>query len=760
MKSLFCTLALLSLFSPVFAQVSHPSDGVVYDRNQVSKIEILIHPDSLAFILDPSNASSNHEFPATLIFSNATLADTLTNIGFRLRGNTSRQADKKSFKISVNSFSSGRRYQGFKDFNLNGEHNDPSISRARIAWEFASAEGIACSRSVHSELYINGDYKGLYLNTEHINNDWLKLRFGTNTGNLYKCTYPANLRFISNNPDDYKLSKSNGERVYELKTNEDVDDYSKLALFIDVLNNTPQSQLLCSLDSIFNIESYLRSLAFEVIMGHWDNYSFNQNNYYLYENPETGKIEYIPYDIDNSMGIDWFGIDWASRDVNNWQNSGQNFPLSDRLLSIPALEEIYQYYLRDYATKIGSSTQLSRVDSIKSQINSYAYADTFRSLDYGFDINDFDQSFTSSQANQHVKKGIKPYLNTRSSSALTQLGSFDVSPIIHAPIADLRSSPGQIVFKALVHDESLSGVTCNYRLNAGVNQSIILYDDGLHNDGQSNDGIYGNAINKPASGVITYQLTAIDNLGKQTTKPCTANKLSFRLLGDLLINEFMADNDNTIADNNGEYKDWIELYNNSTDSIFLADYYLSDNASTPLEWQLPAEYLKAGEFALFWASSDTTAGDYHTSFGLSKGGEEILLSKSRNGQMDTADFISFGAQTKDQSFGRSYDASPNWITFSVPTPDATNGTFGLDDSHLNLNFHVYPNPYTQSFYLENVYKNTLVFQLSDLAGRTIMEGKLAPTATIRISDFTAAGPRILRIYTGEKELMYRLMIKN
>tara|TARA_R110002050_G_scaffold94194_1_gene196200 strand:- start:12965 stop:15247 length:2283 start_codon:yes stop_codon:yes gene_type:complete len=759
MKSLLSSLVFLFLHTLSYAQVAHPLDGPLYDRNEVSKIEILIDTDSLAVILDPANASSDHEFPATLIFTNGNLNDTITNIGFRLRGNTSRQADKKSFKVSINSFTSGRRYQGFKDFNLNGEHNDPSISRARIAWEFASAEGIASSRCVHSELYINGEYKGLYINTEHINNDWLSHRFGNNTGNLYKCTYPANLQFISNNPSDYKLTKNNGERVYELKTNEDIDDYTKLAQFIDILNNSPQNQLVCRLDSVFNIENYLQTLAYEVIMGHWDNYSFNQNNYYLYENPQSGKMEYIPYDIDNSMGVDWFGIDWATRDVNNWHNAGQNFPLADRLLAVSALKDVYKYYLRDYATKIGSNSFSIRIDSIKNQINSYAYTDTFKSLDYGFSNSDFDQSFTTNQANQHVKKGIKSYLNTRSSSALNQLGSFDVAPIIHSPQADVNSLPGQIIFKAFIVDESLSNATCNYSLSGGASQSIILYDDGLHNDGQANDGIYANAISKPTSGNISYQITASDTQGKQSTKPCTAKSINIRLLGDLVINEFMADNDNTIADNNGDNNDWIELYNNSSDSIFLGDYYLSDNASTPFEWQLPAEYLAAGYFTIFWASSDTTAGIYHTNFGLSKGGEEIILAKNTNGQVDTADLITFGAQSSDISYGRSYDASPSWISFSVPTPNASNGSLSLEAIKGSLNFSVYPNPYSQSFSLYNSNAADMHYKLLDLRGSVLRSGKIASGTSVSINDESAAGLRILALSLNGEAILQYLLIK-
>jgi hypothetical protein len=58
----------------------------------VAVVRITIHPDSLAAILDPANADSDHEYPATMVFENSRLNDTLANVGFRLRGNTSRDS--------------------------------------------------------------------------------------------------------------------------------------------------------------------------------------------------------------------------------------------------------------------------------------------------------------------------------------------------------------------------------------------------------------------------------------------------------------------------------------------------------------------------------------------------------------------------------------------------------------------------------------------------------------------------------------------
>lgn len=53
-------------------------------------------------------------------------------------------------------------------------------------------------------------------------------------------------------------------------------------------------------------------MTVQIFCDDWDGYIYNKNNFYLYHNTLTGKIEYLPYDVDNTFGIDWFGIDWSA----------------------------------------------------------------------------------------------------------------------------------------------------------------------------------------------------------------------------------------------------------------------------------------------------------------------------------------------------------------------------------------------------------------------------------------------------------------
>ena len=98
----------------------------------------------------------------------------------------------------------------------------------------------------------------------------------------------------------------------------------------------------------------------------------------------------------------------------------------------------------------------------------------------------------------------------------------------------------------------------------------------------------------------------------------------------LVINELMASNDTIIRDPQGQYDDWIEIYNYGTDAIDLGGMYLTDNLSAPTKWQFPANNstlttIPAGGYLLVWADNDTADYGLHANFKLDAGGEEIGL---------------------------------------------------------------------------------------------------------------------------------------
>jgi uncharacterized repeat protein (TIGR02543 family) len=144
----------------------------------------------------------------------------------------------------------------------------------------------------------------------------------------------------------------------------------------------------------------------------------------------------------------------------------------------------------------------------------------------------------------------------------------------------------------------------------------------------------------------------------------------------LCINEFQAWNWNTRADENGDYEDWIELYNSSASPINLAGYTLTDDPAAPKKWTFPPVSIGANGFMLVWASNKNrvvTGYPLHTNFRLENQGEFIGLYNPFGVPVDSA---TFGPQNQDASYGRKPDGSGAWVFFATPTPNAPNSTAG------------------------------------------------------------------------------------
>lgn len=154
----------------------------LYDDTHVARIDITINPAFLAYMYANPLSDSMHQ--ATFKFQNNHINETVESIGFRLRGNTSRWSKKKSFKVSFNDFVPGREFYGVDKLNLNGEHNDPSIIRSKLSFDLFRKAGIIASRASHAAVYINGQYYGLYVSVEHIDDEFLKKNFADDSGNL------------------------------------------------------------------------------------------------------------------------------------------------------------------------------------------------------------------------------------------------------------------------------------------------------------------------------------------------------------------------------------------------------------------------------------------------------------------------------------------------------------------------------------------------------------------------------------------------
>ncbi|NQU20500.1 MAG: lamin tail domain-containing protein, partial [Candidatus Nealsonbacteria bacterium] len=167
-----------------------------------------------------------------------------------------------------------------------------------------------------------------------------------------------------------------------------------------------------------------------------------------------------------------------------------------------------------------------------------------------------------------------------------------------------------------------------------------------------------------------------------------SNRLMFEPLeprvvlnGGPVISEFMALNEGSLADEDGDYSDWIELHNPAAETLSLDGWFLTDDDTDLTQWQFPVVSLPPdGYLVVFASNNDRTdpAGELHTNFKLSGGGEYLGLVRPDGTTVEFAYSPAFPQQYDDVSYGLSPDSTARGY-FLQPTPRAANDETPLGD---------------------------------------------------------------------------------
>jgi hypothetical protein len=168
---------------------------------------------------------------------------------------------------------------------------------------------------------------------------------------------------------------------------------------------------------------------------------------------------------------------------------------------------------------------------------------------------------------------------------------------------------------------------------------------------------------------------------------------------NIFINEFMANNDEAVLGPDGDYPDWIEVYNGGTESVDLGGMYLSDDPANPDAWQFPFNtVVEAGGFLVVWADNSSYPQLMHTSFSLNASGEAVCLFA---GDAETLiDSIEFSEQLDDVSYGRLPDGASSW-DYLTPTPSSSNKIFEPETSEPTHPVEIPDNLFINEFMANN-----------------------------------------------------------
>jgi len=192
-----------------------------------------------------------------------------------------------------------QRFYGFKQLSFSSNFKDDSYLHEKVAADIFREAGVPAAQTAFYEVYVDyGDgpiYFGLYTMVEVIDDTVIETQFEDDSGNVYKPSGKGATFSIG----------SFSEESFDKETNQEEADYSDiLALYAALHDETrfsdPQAWR-SGLEEIFDMSGFLNYLAVNSVIQNWDTYGVMSHNYYLYHDPATDLLTWIPWDNNEAM---------------------------------------------------------------------------------------------------------------------------------------------------------------------------------------------------------------------------------------------------------------------------------------------------------------------------------------------------------------------------------------------------------------------------------------------------------------------------
>ena len=603
----------------------------------VRQIEIFFNEPNWDDSLDIYFANNNGE----RLIADSILIDGIAdqNVGIKYRGNnTSYNASniKNPINIKLDYINNGQSIDGYNVLKLSNNFHDPSLVREVLAYTIAR-NYMPAPKSTYANVFVDGVLIGLFTCVQSIDEDFTNEHFYERNGPFFKVESTNTI--ISGCPTsplgilEYYSDTNCYVRAYDMESSE---DWTDLGEFLDTLNNH-----FTHIENVMDIDRTLWMMAYENLIVALDApINSVPQNFYLFKD-NNGRFSPILWDMKQAFGTFTNGLpapvqnsDLIELDVFHEISNTQN-NLTSKIFTVDRYRKMYIAHMRtilneQFVNNNYSNLALSLQSEIDSQVSSdpnpfYSYADFI--------------SATTNTVSNNI--GISELMSDRV-AFLQNLSEFTVSPPV---ISDLTNTLTSVLpFTTVNITASISNSTyayLGYRYKfADKFEKLEMYDDGLHGDGIAGDGIFGATINVDARDVQYYFYAENNDAGVFSPERAEKEFYQLAVVGGLVINEIMAGNSNSVADQNGEYDDWVELYNGNNFSLNLNGYYLSDSENDLTKWSFPNVTIGANDYLVIWCdTAGTTQSGLHTTYRLSADQEEVYLTSPTGTLIDAVHYV-------------------------------------------------------------------------------------------------------------------------
>ena len=268
--------------------------AALFPRDRVLDVQITMAPADWAALrsqprpsdLSDTTCARQPTAPGYTYYSASITIDgaTTAQVGLRKKGNLgSLSTTRPGLRVKANEYVAGQRIAGLEVLTLNNNHQDDALISQCLGYELFAAAGLPASRCAFAHVRVNGEDLGVYSHVESVREEFLARHFADATGNLYE------------SGGDFVPGGTGG---FQPKTNSTAPDCSDLDRVVTALG-APAAQLPTQLGAVVDLPAYARFWAMEVVTDHWDGYANNQNNFFVYHDPSTDKMSFIPWGIDD-----------------------------------------------------------------------------------------------------------------------------------------------------------------------------------------------------------------------------------------------------------------------------------------------------------------------------------------------------------------------------------------------------------------------------------------------------------------------------
>jgi hypothetical protein len=154
---------------------------------------------------------------------------------------------------------------------------------------------------------------------------------------------------------------------------------AELISFINDLNTKTGTEFKNWISQKMDIDLFLKTYAVNVLVGMWDDYWVNANNFYFYFAP-NGKAYFIPYDYDNTLGTSLLMANSGTQNPLNWGTNSGERPLISKILAIPEFQTKYKSYITELTSSQNdlfyTTHSINRINAWQAIIAPYIYNDT------------------------------------------------------------------------------------------------------------------------------------------------------------------------------------------------------------------------------------------------------------------------------------------------------------------------------------------------------------------------------------------------